>query len=147
MKIKISSSLNHLLALVKLRAYMSIYRVPALEKLDLHLDILNDDDIIFDLSNLRNGPISFSIFIGPSSLQLPMEAIKLTYEAEGYSVGIATDSALIPIPEGYEDHFITLTPERGIFLNQQIAEDQAMINYHKALTQSDGMILNPQLNI
>ncbi|WP_440269249.1 hypothetical protein [Dyella sp.] len=117
------------------------YRVPALEKLNLHPNEAGDEDAIFELSDLGDGPVSFSVFIGPSSLVPPGKAVKLAYDVEGYSLTIAVDAVPTPVPSGYEDHFITLTPERGIFLDQQVAEDQAMISYHRALTRSDGMVL------
>lgn len=117
------------------------YRVPALEKLDLHPDLLDDDDAIFDLSDMGDGPVSFSVFIGPSSLVPLGKAIKLAYDVEGYSLTIAVDAVPMTAPPGYENHFTTLTPERGIFLEQQMAEDQAMISYHQAHTRSDGMLL------
>ena len=117
------------------------YRVPALEKLDFHSDELGDDDAIFDLSDLGDGPVSFSVFIGLPSLVPPGKAVKLAYDVDGYSLTIAVDVVPVPVPPDYENHFTTLTPERGIFLEQQMAEDQAMISYHQALTRSDGMVL------
>ncbi|MDH4099252.1 MAG: hypothetical protein OEV28_01600 [Nitrospirota bacterium] len=117
------------------------YRVPALEKLDLHPDELGDNDAVFDLSDLGDGPVSFSVFIGPSSLVPPGKAVKLAYDEEGYSLTIAVDAVPVPVPPGYENHFTTLTPERGIFVEQQMAEDQAMISYHQVLTRSDGLVL------
>ena len=41
------------------------YRVPALEKLDLHVGAMNGEDVIFDLSDFQNSPFSFSVLIGP----------------------------------------------------------------------------------
>ena len=117
------------------------YRIPVLEKLDLHLNGLGNDDTIFDLSNCGDGPVSFSVFIGPSSLVLPGKAVKLAYDMEGYSLTIAIDAVPVSVPPSYENHFTTITPEQGIFLEQQMAEDQAMISYHQALTRSDNMVL------
>lgn len=117
------------------------YRVPALEKLDLHLQEVSDGDAVFDLTEVGDGSASFSIFVGPPDLVPPGKAIRFTYDAEGYSLAIAMDTALILAPAGYEDHFTTLTPDRGPFLEQQMAEDQAMIAYHQALTGSRGIVL------
>lgn len=117
------------------------YRVPALEKLVLHPDASGGEDAVFDLSDLGDGPVSFSVFIGPSSLVPPGRAVKLAYDAEGYSLAIAVDAVPIPVPTGYEDHFTTLTPERGPFLEQQMAENQAMVSYHQALTGTNGIVL------
>jgi hypothetical protein len=117
------------------------YRIPALDKLDLHPDISGDEDAIFDLSELGDGPVSFSVFIGPSALMPPGRAVKLAYDAEGYSLAIAVDAVTVPVPSDYEDHFTTLTPERGLFPGQQMAEDQAMVSYHQALTGSNGIVL------
>lgn len=117
------------------------YRVPALAKLDLHTDEAAEDDVVFDLSHLDNGPVSFSILIGPKEFDPTGTGIKLSYEAEGYSVAISIDATPFEVPAGYEDHFTTLTPETGPFQEQQMAEDQALISYHQALTESTGSIL------
>jgi len=117
------------------------YRVPALEKLDRHPDASGEEDAVFDLSDFGDGPLSFSVFIGPSSLVPPGRAVKLAYDAEGYSLAIAVDAVPVPVPTGYEDHFTTLTPEQGPFLEQQMAEDQAMVSYHQALTGINGIVL------
>lgn len=116
------------------------YRIPALEKLDLHLNEPGGD-AIFDLSDLDDGPVSFSVLIGPLSLATLGKVVKLAYESEGYSLVIAVDTTPISVPLGYENHFTTLTPQRGIFLEQQMAEDQALIFYHQALTGSKGAVL------
>jgi len=117
------------------------YRVPALDKLDLYTDPVGEEDAVFDLSELGDGPVSFSVFVGPTALVPPGKAIKLTYDAEGYSVAISVDGTPFLVPTGYENHFTTLTPERGHFHEQQMAEDQAMIAWHQALTGSAGPIL------
>lgn len=117
------------------------YRVPALAKLDLHTDKAAEDDLVFDLSHLDDGPVSFSIFIGPKEFDPPGGGVKLTYEAEGYSIAIIVDATPFGVPAGYEDHFIRLTPETGPFQEQQMAEDQALVSYHQALTGSTGPIL------
>ena len=117
------------------------YRVPALEKLDLHPGPQAEEDAEFDLSELSDGPVTFSIFVGPKDFIPPGKAIKLRYDVEGFSVAISVETAPFVVLAGYENHFTTLTPERGPFLNQQMAEDQAMISYHQALTGSTGPIL------
>ena len=85
--------------------------------------------------------MSFSILLGPRDLVIPGRAIKLVYEAEGYTIGICVDQAPFGVPVGYEDHFTTLTQKVGPFSEQQMAEDQALISYHQALHGSTGPIL------
>jgi len=116
------------------------YRIPALERLDLHPNESGEKDAILDLSDLDDSPVSFLVFIGPLSLVPPGKAFKLAYDAEGYSLAIAVSPIPVPVPTGYENHFITFTPERGIFLEQQMGEDQAMVSYHQSLTGSNGMV-------
>lgn len=116
------------------------YRVPNLSRLDLQTEGVAADDAVVDLSDL-DGPVSFSVFIGPKDFIPPGRAIKLAYEAEGYAVVISLDSVPFMVPAGYEDHFTTLTPETSPFDEQQVAEDQALISYHRALTGSTGPIL------
>ncbi|MGE8452417.1 MAG: hypothetical protein ACN6OP_17710 [Pseudomonadales bacterium] len=117
------------------------YRIPALHKLDLHAEDTGTEDAIFDLSSFGNSPVSFSVLIGPASFTPPENALKLTYGAEGYSIVIAVDSEPFPVPAGYEEHFTTLVPQRGPFLEQQMAEDQALICFHRAITGSQGPVL------
>lgn len=118
------------------------YRVPGLDKLDPHVDFAGDEDVVFDLSDLGNGPVSFSVFIGPSDMLPPGRAVKLSYGAERYSLAIAVDAQPAPVLVGYEGHFTTLTPERGPFLEQQMPEDQALIAFHQSLTGSTGLLLH-----
>ncbi|WP_442498276.1 hypothetical protein [Methylobacter sp. sgz302048] len=117
------------------------YRVPALDKLDLYTDQISEEDAVLDLSDSGDGPVSFLVFIGPADFVPLGKAIKLTYDAEGYSVAISVDGAPFQVPTGYETHFITFTPEEGHFLKQQMAEDQAMIAYHQAIIGSTEPIL------
>jgi len=117
------------------------YRIPALHKLDLHTEDVDGEDAIVDLSDLGDAPVSVSILIGPAALLPPGKGIKLSYDAEGYSLAIAVDAEPFPVPAGYEDHFTTKTRERGPFHEQQMAEDQAMISFHRALTGSPGPVL------
>jgi len=116
------------------------YRVPSLSKLDLHTEPPREDDSVIDLSDL-DGPVTFSILLGPKGLVPPGRAVKLTYEAEGYAIGICVDQPSFMVPVGYEDHFTTFTLEKGLFDQQQMAEDQALISYHQALSGSTDPIL------
>ncbi|NBS15818.1 MAG: hypothetical protein EBT06_03960 [Gammaproteobacteria bacterium] len=116
------------------------YRVPSLHKLDLHTEEVDEEDAIMDLSDLGNAPVSFSVWIGTAAFMPPGKAIKLTYDVEGYSIAIEVDAEPFPVPEGYEDHFVAIIPERGPFLDQQMAEDQAMISFHRTLTGSLGPV-------
>ncbi|WP_216208881.1 hypothetical protein [Polynucleobacter sp. Latsch14-2] len=117
------------------------YRVPALDKLDVHNDGIADEDAVFDLSDLPEGPVSFSMFIGPMDFKPQGQAIKLEYEAEGYSVTVQVDPEANAVPADLNQHFITLTPAKGLFPEQQMAEDQAMISYHHALARVSGIVL------
>lgn len=121
--------------------YLYGYRVPTLDRLDLHPEKPSDEDAVFDLSELGDNPVSFSIFIGPPNILLPDKSVHLNYEEEAYSLSIALDEELAAAPLSDEDCFITLTPREGLFLEQQMQEDQAMICYHQAITRSNSTIL------
>jgi hypothetical protein len=56
------------------------YRIPAIQRLDEFNRPPDAEDGIFDLSDLGQGAVSFSFFIGPPSLVLPGRPIKLAYE-------------------------------------------------------------------
>ncbi len=117
------------------------YRVPALDKLDVHNKDIAEEDAIFDLSDLPEGPASFSVLLGPGDFTPQGRAITLGYEAEGYSVTVQVDPVTLVLPADLNEHFTTLTPDRGLFPQQQMAEDQAMISYHQALTGAPDAIL------
>jgi len=118
------------------------YYIPAIEKLDFYSDPISEENAVFDVSEYGDKPVLFSICIAPKDFVPPGRAIKLTYNSEGYSVVIVVDDALsFRVPAGYEKHFITLTLDRGLFFEQQMAEDQALISYHQALTYSKDMIM------
>lgn len=119
------------------------YRIPALQKLDVFPEPPDSEDAIFDLTDLGDGAVSFSFFISPPDFVPPGRAIKLAYELEKYALSISVDSQAFPVPEGYEHYFTTLSPEHGPFHEQQMAEDQAIISYHCALTGSTGGVLYP----
>lgn len=117
------------------------YRVPALDKLDVHDEAIAEEDAVFDLSDLPEGPVSFSLFLGPGDFTPLGRSIKLGYEAEGYSVTVQVDPVTHAVPADLNQHFTTLTPDRGLFSQQQMAEDQAMISYHQALTGAPDAVL------
>lgn len=117
------------------------YRVPALNKLDECERGGAAEDLIVDLSDLPEGPVSFSVLIAPAEFAPSSRAVKLSYESEGYSVVIQMDPVTFAVPEGLEDHFITLKPNGGLFAQQQMTEGQAMIAYHQALTGTAGLIV------
>lgn len=117
------------------------YRVPALDRLDVHDGDIAEEDAVLDLSDLPDGPVSFSVILGPGDFIPQGRAVKLAYEAEGYSVTVQVDPITFPVRADLNQHFTTLTPDRGLFPQQQMAEDQAMISYHRALTGASDVIL------
>lgn len=58
-----------------------------------------------------------------------------------YSVLIQVEPEALAVPADLNRHFTTLFPDRGLFPKQQMAEDQAMISYHRALTGALGPIM------
>lgn len=117
------------------------YRVPALDRLDVHNEAIAEEDAVLDLSDLPDGPVSFSVILGPGEFTPEGRAIKLAYAAEGYSLTVQVDPITFPLPADLNQHFTTLTPDRGLFPQQQMAEDQAMISYHQALTDASHVVL------
>ena len=119
------------------------YRIPGVQKLDAFSDPVDVDDAVFDLSELGDGPVSFSFFIGPKDMVPSGRAMKLAYGLEGYALAVSVDGQAISVPQGYENHFTTLCPECGPYPEQKIDERQAMIFYHQAITGSQDLILYP----
>ena len=117
------------------------YRVPALDRLDIHDGDIAAEDAVFDLTDLPKGPVSFSVILGPRDFTPHGRSIKLGFEGEGYSITLQVDPVTFAVPPDLDQHFTTLTPERGLFPKQQMAECQAMISYHQALTGAKDTIL------
>ncbi|MDA8446958.1 hypothetical protein [Paracidovorax valerianellae] len=117
------------------------YRVPALDRLDIHGEDIAEEDAVFDLTDLPEGPVSFSVILGPGDFTPHGRAIKLGYKVEGYSMTLQVDPVPFAVPSDLDQHFTTLTPDRGLFSQQQMEECQAMISYHQALTGTKDAIL------
>lgn len=117
------------------------YRVPALDRLDVHDEDVAEEDAVLDLTDLPDGPVSFSVILGPIDFATNGRAVKMGYEAEGYSVTLQVEPVSFAVPPDLEHHFTTLTPDRGLFPQQQMEEPQAMISYHQALTGVQSAIL------
>lgn len=117
------------------------YRVPALDRLDVHDDAIEEEDVVFDLTDIPLGPVSFAVILSPWDFPPNGRAIKLGYEAEGYSVTVQVEPAAFEVPEDLDQHFTTFKPISGLFPTQQMTEEQALISYHQALTRKRGTIL------
>jgi len=117
------------------------YRVPAIHRLDIHDEDIAEEDAVFDLTDLPEGPVSFSVILGPGDFTPHGRAIKLGYEVEGYSMTLQVDPVTFAVPSELDQHFTTLTPDRGLFPQQQMEEHQAMISYHQALARTRDAIL------
>jgi hypothetical protein len=117
------------------------YRIPGLDKLDAHEEDIAEEDAVFDLTDLPEGPVSFSVMLGPRDFNPYGRAIKLGYEAENYSITFQVDPVTLAVPLKLGQTFITLIPDRGLFPEQQMAEYQAMIAYHQALMGTQNAIL------
>ncbi|MFM0058698.1 hypothetical protein PQR64_24035 [Paraburkholderia phytofirmans] len=117
------------------------YRIPSIQKLDVFAKTKRDEDVIFEMDEPDDRPISFSFFIGPSQFTAPGRAFKLDSGQQGYALSIAIDTGIMEAPPQCEDHFITGTPLRGIFETQQMPEDEALLAYHRAVTGAKGAIL------
>lgn len=117
------------------------YRVPALDRLDVHEEEISEEDALFDLTDVPTGPVFFSVVLAPANYAPDGRAMKLEYQAEGYSITVQVDPWTVPIPPDSISHFITFTPDAGLFPEQQMEEDQAMISYHQALAGTQGAML------
>jgi hypothetical protein len=119
------------------------YRVPALAELDVHDEDIAEEDTVVDFTDLPDGPISFTAILGPADFAPQGRGVRLGYEA-GYSLALQVDLVTFEVPPALTQHFTTLTPERGLFSEQQMAEDQAMISYHQALSgRTDAILYAP----
>jgi hypothetical protein len=77
------------------------------------------EDAIFDLSDLADGAVSFSFFVGPPNLVPPSRGIKLAYELEGYALAVSVDDKAFSVPDGYEEYLRRCHRSVGRFSNSK----------------------------
>lgn len=116
------------------------YRIPAITRLTEFSQQPDPEDAEFNLNDLNDESVSFSIYLGPAGMVPPGQAIKLAYLGK-YALAISVDDVLLAVPSGHEIYFTTMKPERRIFDSQSIDEDAALIAYHQALHQTRGQVL------
>src|SRR6266699_1339557 len=75
------------------------YRIPAITRLTEFNRKPDPEDGEFNLSDLRDEPVSFSIYLGPAAMTPPRRAIKLAYLGK-YALAISVDDAPFAVPSG-----------------------------------------------
>lgn len=116
------------------------YRLPRISALSQFDQPPEPEDCEFDLSDLPDEALSFSIYMGPEAVAVQQRGIKLSY-LQRYALTVAVDAEpFIPPPE-FNEHFVTIKPEFGTVQTQAISEDEALIQYHQALHNSKDVII------
>lgn len=107
------------------------YRIPRISALSIFSKQVNENDLIIDLSSLPDTPQSFDLVIAPAGFIFNGLIAKVEY-LHKFAFCVFYNNPVIPVREGFEEHFITHSIGIGLFKEQQISEDVALIGYHQA---------------
>lgn len=116
------------------------YRIPKISALSGFNERPESDDAIFDLSALNDAPQSFDFVLSPANFVPAGHAVKLEFLSK-FSLVIVRKEVSYAMPADLEGCFTTFAVQAGLFSDQQIPEDVALISHHQALQDTKGMIL------
>jgi hypothetical protein len=116
----------------------AVWSIPSLDKLD-QVDSVEDDDYIINVGG-ADDRVEFTFIVAPWQQEIEDEHFAVRYEGILSLIIIPT----IPnnsIPAELNDHFITLAPKEGLYKQQAIANDLALIEYHQKIHETRDLII------
>ena len=116
------------------------YRIPHISALSKFSKLPDVNDKIICLDELPGSAQSFEFIISPSDYVLTGNAIKIEY-LQKYALIIMMHANPLQVPAEYEKYFTTFAVGPGLFQEQAIDENEALIAYHQALTNTKGLII------
>jgi hypothetical protein len=114
------------------------WSIPSIDKLD-QADAIQDDDFVFSIQ-ADSRRIEFTLILAPWNEEVEEEHLAIRYEGL-LSLIVIPSNPYLNTPEQLKDHFMTLAPNKGLFAKQVIANDQALIDYHQKINNTNDMIL------
>jgi hypothetical protein len=122
------------------------YRIPRISALSEFSKLPSESDLIIDLSGFPDDPQSFEFGIGPVDYLPNGNAVRIEY-LRRYAFSIVHHASTLPAPPAYEEYFTTTAVGLGLFKEQVISEDVALIGFHQALNDTrDPIIYSPNAN-
>ena len=116
------------------------YRIPCITALSEFSRNPDGEDIVIDLSTCSDTAQSFELVIGPNDYMPGGNAVRIEY-LHRYALSIVLHEAPLPITAGYEKYFTTHSVGIGLFPQQQLTEDAALISFHQTLHNTNKLII------
>jgi len=115
-----------------------IWSIPAIKKLDMAETVQDEDFVISIQPNSQR--IEFTLILAPWNQEIREEHFAIRYEGL-FSLIVLISNPSIKMPEGLDDHFIIAAPNKGVYEKQAIADDQALIEFHQKINNTDDLII------
>jgi hypothetical protein len=123
--------------LTKVNAFAA-WSIPSLDKLD-QVDSVRDEDFVINVNN-EEDRIEFTLVLAPWQQEVEEGHFAIRYEGILSLIVIPTKGS-INIPDGLDEYFMTLAPNKGTYDSQAMESDLALIEYHQMLQQTKDLIL------
>lgn len=114
------------------------WSVPEIEKLD-KVESIEEEDFVISINDV-NGRTEFTLMLAPWQQEIEDDHFAIRYEGVLSLIVIPTKPSVLISPD-MSNHFITVAPSAGLYQQQAIESDQALINYHQLLQQTRDLII------
>jgi hypothetical protein len=116
------------------------YRFPFVDGLDRYDDAHDGDDLVWDAFMDHVGPGCVTLMVAPPAYVPTSPAVRFDFY-QRVTLLFCVDDVETEIPSDLRDRFVHLAPGVGLFEQQMIREDRALIEFHQALTGSNDLVL------
>lgn len=114
------------------------WSIPSLDRLD-KVGSVRDEDFVISV-NEEKERIEFTLMLAPWGQEVEGDHFAVRYEGL-LSLIVIPVKPSVEIPEGLNEHFMTLAPNKGLYDSQAIADDLALIEYHQKIHETRDLIL------
>lgn len=114
------------------------WSIPSLDRLD-KADSVKDEDFVITV-NEEKERIEFTLMLAPWDQEVMVDHFAVRYEGL-LSLIVIPAKPSVEIPDGLDEHFITLAPNKGLYDEQAVASDLALIEYHQKIQETRDLIL------
>lgn len=121
---------------------VAAFIIPRIDKLDISDTPPTDEDFVIPMNWSSKSKIQFTFIVAPWNMQSNSVHIAIRYK-DIFSFILQISESEISIPSELENHFIFMTPERGLFEQQVIDNDNALILFHQKINETKTIIIYP----
>lgn len=115
------------------------YIIPSINHLDLFEGKATEEDFVIDLAN-ENEQIQFNFFLAPWNAEITSHHVAVRYESL-FCFALEILKPQTHIPSDLKDHFHFIAPNKGLYDQQIIDNDQALVSFHQLLQGVRDLIL------